>query len=568
MSYKSKFLKIFQLKLILYSFSLLCVLPSFAQQVDPAAIDRATREINQPKLDTLNDVIFPEQRVKPTLPNINVHQGPVFFIEEIVIDGIEHVPEEELWPIMEPYENREVYFGELLLLAKKLELAYLERGIIAACIVPPQDLIESIVAIEAVEAKMGRLRYEEHPHFYAERLSDMWIPESHKVLRYNELMKSLFLLNKNPDREVKSTLMKGEEPETTDIQLNVKTSNPFHITGSLDNEGAPATGTLRKGLGWRYNNLLGFDDHVIAGYSWGDHFDNMYFYHTVPVSKHGTSLVYGYSYSKSFPKKDVEELLLDARSRTISFGVHQDIFSDGKYRGTANVTLDVKNKSTSSILGTINKDSLRVLRMGGYFYLDGFGGVTTVEPKLSYGLDCCSATTDLGITSRGAKPGFTKFNLGIQHQRLIPGNLLAIMKLKGQISSNKLAPQEQFYLGGINSVRGYPSGDFSGDDAFLSNLELQYKLPLKYENLHIPFEEETLLKDMRIVGFYDHGWGNKSNHAGTEQDTANMVGVGGGLHLRFAKSSLLRMIWGFPIGDEATSMATDSQFHFALDFLY
>ena len=42
----------------------------------------------------------------------------------------------------------------------------------------------------------------------------------------------------------------------------------------------------------------------LGGYIYGRNFESIYTYHSVPVTNHGTSLLYGHSYSKAAPKKE------------------------------------------------------------------------------------------------------------------------------------------------------------------------------------------------------------------------------------------------------------------------
>ncbi|MDE2398879.1 MAG: BamA/TamA family outer membrane protein, partial [Burkholderiales bacterium] len=47
---------------------------------------------------------------------------------------------------------------------------------------------------------------------------------------------------------------------------------------------------------------------------------------------------------------------------------------------------------------------------------------------------------------------------------------------QGQIASKNLAPAEKFYLGGMNGVRAYPSGEAGGSSGWMVNLELRKQM--------------------------------------------------------------------------------------------
>lgn len=54
-----------------------------------------------------------------------------------------------------------------------------------------------------------------------------------------------------------------------------------------------------------------------------------------------------------------------------------------------------------------------------------------------------------------------------------------LMKLQGQLASRNLDSSEKLYLGGIHGVRAYPSGEASGDEGVLANVEVRYHTPVK-----------------------------------------------------------------------------------------
>ena len=149
---------------------------------------------------------------------------------------------------------------------------------------------------------------------------------------------------------------------------------------------------------------------------------------------------------------------------------------------------------------------------------------------------------------------------------MLPLGFQGSFQWKTQVASNRLTPQEEFYLGGLNSVRGYPSGDFLADDAMQENFELLIPAFFIPSRLPMPFSEKSFKDNVTFVGFFDHGWGNKRNNLSTEKDTTNLMSTGAGLRIHLFNRALLRLEWGFPIGDKTISESSTSRFHFAIDF--
>ena len=490
-----------------------------------------------------------------------------FLIKEIKIIGIESYSPEEFDFLVEKYEGKEISLEELNILCKEIEREYLRRGIIAVCFTPPQDIKEGIVTLQVIEAKMGKLEVEDHKYFRKKRIDYYWTLEPGDIMRYDKISKSLQLMNANPDREVKATLKAGQEPETTDVHLGVTTYPPIHLTSYFDNQGVTSTGHARYGYGLRHNNLLGFDDSLIAGYTYGSDFDSIYAYHSIPVTNFGTTFMYGYSYNKSFPKKELTPLGIDSRSRNTSIFLYQDIFNRDNYIGEVYAGLDVKDKTTTTNAGTLNRDRLRILRLGGTFIKQTPQAVIYFEPQLSQGLHAFGARSENSLSSRDADDVFTKLNLDIEYMKALPLGLQGVAKLSTQLASTKLTPQEQFYLGGLDSVRGYPPGDFSADDAVQLNLELFVPAFFIPERLKVPYAEKSLRDNTTFLVFFDYGWGHKRGHDAAETIKDDLLmSVGTGVRFRLFNQTLLRLEWGFPVGDDSISEAGDSRFNFSVDF--
>lgn len=488
-----------------------------------------------------------------------------FFVSEIKLDGCESFPPKDFSSIVKKYENKEVALSELGALAKELEGEYLRRGIIAAVFVPPQDIKDGVATLRVIEARMGELQIQDHKYFKKKRLNYYWRVPPGKILRYDRISKSIQMMNKNPDREVKAALHAGKKPGTTDILLTPKPRFPIHLTSTIDKEGVVSTGTTRIGLGVRHNNLLGLDDMLITGHTYGSAFGGSYVYHVLPVSSHGTSLLYGYSKSRATPRKEFETTGLIAKAENISFSVRQDLYKKDTYLGEVFAGFDAKDKTIKLDTGVFNRDRLRVVSLGGNLVKRGLGRATYFSPEFSQGLYAFGATRKNNrLASRGAKPTFSKFNLGIQHKESLPLDLQANLKFKGQVSANDLMPQEQFSLGGIDSVRGYPAGDFLADNGFSDSAELLFPsffIPKNCPLLFFMQERPTSLI------FIDHGYGWRRGANSTELQSANYMGAGAGLRMKLFDQAFLRLEWGFPLHDK--KMGTEdgkSQFHFSMDF--
>lgn len=551
---------------VIISFALLFV-PSAPLVYSQANLDQATLEINRSRLEKLREKL----RVQPGKTPIRTEKAKItddtpFYIAKINLAGMKAFEPQTLNFLTEKYENKELSMKKLEKLSEEIEKEYLKRGLIAACFLPPQEIKEKTVSLQIVEAKMGKLKIQEHKYFNKNRLNYYWGVKEDELLYYAKLAQNLKLMNKNPDREVKATLHAGEKPQTTDVLLNVATQFPLHATYSLDREGVPSSGRQKQGFGFRHNNLLGLDDTFLGEYNRGKHFSSISQYHSIPITKTGASLLYGYNYNKSFPKGDLESYGIDSRSKNSNVLIYQDLFNKEAYLGEIHGGVDFKDKTTKLNTGTLNRDRLRALRLGSGFVFTQDQSVANLNFDFSQGLNMFGARRKNSLSSRGANNVFSRFNLGGEYKRSFFADLQADLRLSSQIASTKLTPQEEFSLGGIDSVRGYPGGDYLADSAYQANFELLLPAFFIPESFRIPYDANRLRDSVTPLLFLDHGYGARRGALSTEKKDVYLTSVGAGLRIKLFNQLVLRLEWGFPIGHERITEGGNSQFHLSFVF--
>ncbi len=498
-------------------------------------------------------------------------KGPKFLVKNIKLEGTSTFPPEDFLPITQKFTGRELSIDDLKIVSSAIEREYLKRGIIAGCFLPPQDVKDGMVTLRVVEARFGKLKINEHGRFFdPERINYYWNIKPGEVLRYDKMSKSSQMMNKNPDRTVGITLSAGELPGTTDVLMDVKTRFPVHIFGSFDREGSVPTGRIRTGLGVRHNNLLRIDDSFMAGTTFGQDFMSWYMYHLVPITPFGTSIMYGYSDSRSSPKKEFERYVIKSESQNYSAYIKQDVYRKDEYRGEVSVGVDANDKTSKSLstTGTMSRERLRILRLKSTLIHRFPGAITSIAPQLSQGLNWLGARRKNPFSSRDTNNTFAKFNFDIRHRRQFPMNLQAVFNLRSQWAGEKLASQEQFGMGGINSVRGYPSQDYMADDGVVTNFELilpSFWIP---EEWKIPYESSALRDNVAAFLFWDWGWGKKRGDIQGERHLNYMSGAGLGLRIKMFNQASLQLAWGFPLpfADKPITESSNSRFHISLDF--
>ncbi|MDP3791142.1 MAG: ShlB/FhaC/HecB family hemolysin secretion/activation protein [Candidatus Omnitrophota bacterium] len=557
--------------------SLFIAFVSLSHAQPPATPDasRATRESDRFGRDTEKRVERELRRIpqKPTTPAVEEEKPKAgeqkFFVKKVNLAGCETFLPEDFAFLLEKYENRDETLTDLNNLAREIAAEYLKKGIIAAVFLPPQEVKDNTITMQVVESRMGELEIQKSPHFRKKMLRYYWSVKEGEILRYDRISKSLQMMNKNPDREVRASLHAGAKPGTTNVILTSKTRFPIHGQYTFDREGIMTTGRERNGFGIRNNNMLGYDDTLITGLSYGKNFIGEYIYHSIPISGNGASLLYGYSYSKSTPKKDFDVYSLKSEANNTTVSIRQDIYKKDEYLGEVSIGFDAKDKVTwySSGTGTLNRDRIRPINLAGNFVIRGTNSVTYISPEIDQGLNVFGASKKNNpLASRaGATPTYTKFLFTAQNRTSLPFKLQQSLRFRTQLASEKLFSQEQYGIGGIDTVRGYPPSDYLADKMILVNAEMISPLFFLPKGWKLPYAEKPLVDQLTGLIFLDYGYGE---HKG-DPKPRRLSSVGAGLRMNFYNQVSLRLEWGIPFklfGQPAlTEGSTKGRFHISLN---
>jgi len=189
-------------------------------------------------------------------------------------------------------------------------------------------------------------------------------------------------------------------------------------------------------------------------------------------------------------------------------------------------------------------------------------------PEFSQGLNGLGARRKHSLSSRNGsvENTFSKFEATIKHKRRLPYDFQANWNFKWQLPGEKLASQEGFPLGGIDSVRGYPAQDYIADAALQNNFELEIPLLFVPKDVALPFSGTKIRDDVKGLIFFDHAYGEKRGAFATETDDVHYASYGAGMRIRLYDQVLLRLEWGFAAGDASITEAGKSRFHFAISF--
>jgi hemolysin activation/secretion protein len=156
-----------------------------------------------------------------------------------------------------------------------------------------------------------------------------------------------------------------------------------------------------------------------------------------------------------------------------------------------------------------------------------------------------------------------------------------VMSFRGQLTRNRLIPQEEEVVGGLYSVRGYPEADAVGDTVMMASLEYDCHIPRllspKAEPVKAPgigdfrvFPPQKSVSpdwDFIIRPFLDYGQTWNSDIEPIERNET-LVGTGIGAELEIRRNLAIRVDWGIALSPTQDTKAGSSVVNFVLTLSY
>ena len=137
-----------------------------------------------------------------------------------------------------------------------------------------------------------------------------------------------------------------------------------------------------------------------------------------------------------------------------------------------------------------------------------------------------------------------------RYQRFIANTSLSF-RLDGQYSDDPLVSLEQFAIGGADSVRAYPSAEFTADKGIFASIEWSTPLPFVAEE--IAFGGRTWGEVLQLSAFFDYGKGYRNDALDSEEREQELYGPGIGVRFIPYKNIELNFSLAKPLADEPSN---------------
>jgi hemolysin activation/secretion protein len=399
-----------------------------------------------------------------------------FQLKKVSMNPSSVLTQEELDKITAPHLNQEIAMKDLQEMTEKINRLYNEKGYMTCrALLPPQRIHAGEIRIRLVEGKTGNVIVSGNRYTKEEYVKERFSLNKGEIARTTDLNKELQWFNGTNDAQLRMMLRAGTEPGTTDYEIVVYEPQNQTVTLLVDNGGYETTGVVREGLFYNMRSMSGIRDSLRASYlhsrgtnSWGVGY-------TLPLNRRGMKLDFDYSGNTTDVKKgDFRDWGIKGHASAVGMTLRVPFKVDENSRHEVGLQLLYQKSQTD--LGTnipgarvvLTED--RVLRYSPYISFIHYGDSSVLHHKYSVMFTDRKNIDDVSETPQIYQASFF-------WQKRYHGGQTLQAQLDGQWTwKDRLSSSDRFYIGGVNSVRGYEESFLSGEKGFVGSVS--YNVPL------------------------------------------------------------------------------------------
>lgn len=449
--------------------------------------------------------------------------------------------------------------------ATALEEAYRAAGYGTVFVdIPEQSVDEGIVRLQVTEGRLDRVAISGAVlHSGRQLRRELPSARTGEVPNLTALQEEISEANRvSPDRAVVPVLKAGREPGTVDLELKVDEDLPVHGSLAVDDRYTADTSRLRVAASIGYSNLFQrFDEFSLQ-------------YQTAPEEP-SESRVIAASYTRRLAERRRLSLYaVDSDSDVATVGT-LSVLGVGRVYG-ARLLLPMAEgpgSSHSVLLGGDYKDFVEDVRLTvdeglrtpisyalwsaaylGSWRAEAYTAGATFGANIGL-RGVGNGTQEFADKRYGAKPGFLYLRGSGNYVRELADGWQAAALVAGQYAADPLIGNEQFPVGGAESVRGYLEAETLGDVGAAVTVEVRTPRRL--------FAGERF--GILGLAFVDYGFAQVLEALPDQDDFFQLAGVGAGL--RLAGGGVVGALdWAYPLRDGTRTPKGDSRVHFSFAY--
>jgi len=422
------------------------------------------------------------------------------------------------------YVNQCLTLNKINKLTQEISSDLAKRGYVTSKAILTKEEASGELLIEIVEGHMEDLIFNDESFFdKMQKFSAFGVVKKNEILNLHNVEKGLDQINRLSSNKAVIKVFAGSLKNSSIVAVQNKPQNTIRANISFDDLGGKTTGKNRDTIGISFDNLLHLNDNLNISRSANDLTkkkeeganSSLNFSWSAPL-KNNTLMLSSTRYHYSLRQGSVVSVKAHGESITNAINLETKLIKKDRYRLSSGLNLtnrnvinyadDVKLESSS------RRSSIGSLSLVNTFFFDA--ATLFIKPSYNRGLKILNAKKDeANISSQAGHAQFEAFKLYVNYshsleipQILIPFNYS--LTFDGQFSKQRLYSNDQFFIGGPYTVRGFESGSIAGDSGYTIKNELKFNIGKTVSRL-VNIEKlkyfPAWINNISVAPFYDYG---------------------------------------------------------------
>jgi hemolysin activation/secretion protein len=422
--------------------------------------------------------------------------SPPFPILEFQVEGNTVLPAIDVERAVTPYLGNSKTIQDVETARAQLERLYHDRGYKTVLVdIPQQRVADGVVRLHVIEAPVGNLAVTGSRYHSPTSIRDTITQFNPGVVpNFDVVQKELGEVNRSADMRVTPVLHASETPGKVDVDLQVADRLPLHFLLEVNNRYSANTAHVREIGELHYDNLFQSNQSLSLQYQ-------------IAAAEPANSEIFSLSYVIPMRSGPVWALYYIHSDSNVAAVGSLDVIGKGSIYGIHWIDplpTSSRNFFHSFTAGADYKDFAQNVAEGSggqiqspvhYLPLMVDYTATWLGDQLTQGKRAAttyarnSTTLDLNLSflvaalggdweefaqrRAGAGPSYVILHPTLTHEQVLPGRWSLVGRVGGQLASGPLINNEQFAIGGAESVRGYTEAERLGDDGIDGSIELR-----------------------------------------------------------------------------------------------
>ena len=485
-------------------------------------------------------------------------------VQKVEVVGSTVFSSAELAKVVQPFENQQLTFEQLLEIRTAITQLYVQRGYTTSgAFLPPQNISSGTIRVQVIEGELEQIEVNG-----LRRLRDGYVRSrlalaGQQPVNIRQLESALQLLQLNPlFQSVQAELKAGTSPGRSVLIVNLQESPSLQGSLLINNQESPSVGEIQGGAQLTELNLSGLGDRLTAYVDVTKGQLEYDFQYEIPLNPRDGTLRLEYNRINSeIIQEPFSVLGIRSESPTYSIGFRQPIIRTPATEFALSLNFDVRSSQTylledipfSFSLGPQDGLSkVSAFRFGQEWIHRTPRQVLAARSVFSFGTRLFGATEN-----EGSIPDGQFFSWVGQFQWVQSlGDVISIVRLSTQLTPDPLLPIEQFGIGGVDTVRGYLLNQRIGDSGVAASLEFRIPIVQQPQGIGV----------IQLAPFFDAGavW----NANGQVLPPSSLFSLGLGLRWQRDPWLSASLYWGIPLTsvDRGSDSLQSSGIYFSVQF--